>query len=129
MREWVFRCFLSAHGKDLIDDWIGDLPSRARARFLEIVTALRDQPSDEWGRPDFAPLHGQCRGLNEIRFDWGGVEYRALGFFGPGRGEFTFVYGAQERGGQFKPPDTCKTAQGRKTQAKNHRDRTDVCDF
>jgi hypothetical protein len=67
--------------------------------------------------------------LGEIRFDWAKVEYRAIGFFGPEKTEFTLVYGAEERGRQFKPPDTCKTSQQRKTQAQTHRDRTHVCDF
>jgi hypothetical protein len=129
MAEWVFRCFLSTHGRDLIDQWIEDLPKKARARFFDVITALRDQPRDLWTRPDFAPLRPPCGGLGEIRFDCAGVEYRALGFFASEVGVFTLVYGAIEKGGEFKPPDTCKTAQQRKKLALAHRERSHVCDF
>ena len=61
MAEWKFRCFLSTHGKDLIDQWITALPVRARARFLDVVTALRDLPREDWSRPEFALLSGLGR--------------------------------------------------------------------
>lgn len=128
MREWTIRCFLSSGSRDVIDEWLDALSPKERAKFLDTITGLRDQPLDAWSRPKAAQLHGPCVGLVEIIVK-GPVQHRAIGFFGPGRGDFTLLSGAVEKGGKFQPPNTCTTAQGRRGIVEQDHARAHECDF
>jgi hypothetical protein len=116
MTLWVFKSYLTAvgeHGRDEIDDWYKALPLNAQARFRTILEQLRDLPQHLWP-PTLAKPLAQGQGILEIRFKVRNILHRPLGFFGPDRGEFTFLIGAREQGDEFVPRNALQTAISRK---------------
>lgn len=51
---------------------------------------LRQQPRDNWVRDLYDILRG-AEGVGEVRFKARRIHHRGLGYFGPGRNEFTFL--------------------------------------
>lgn len=109
---WVFRTYRKASGRDEILDWYDDLSGKDRAAVLNTFQYLRDTP--RWSEPDFKSLHGKTAGLGEIRFKFGGVQNRLIGFFGPHRAGFTLLVPVRKRGNSFDPRDWENTALRRK---------------
>lgn len=128
MTEVLLKSFVLASGRDLADDWLADQRADVRAEFLNIMTALRDQPRSEWTRPDYGILRDDCIGLGEVRFKVRSVQHRPIGFF-IGNSVFVLVAFATERGGQFDPRNICRTAQNRKTTVQRNPRRAHVCNF
>jgi len=126
--EVLIKCLVWASGQDLVEDWLKDHHADARAEFLNVMTALRDQPRSEWTRPDYGILRGDCRGLGEVRFRVRNVEHRPIGFF-IGNDVFVLVAFATERDGKFDPKNICRTAQNRKIDVLRNPRRSRVCDF
>lgn len=122
---WAFKDFVSPAGRNLIHEWLEGLPARARInariRLLELTDELRF--------PDVRILRGECRGLFELRVKADNVQYRPLGYYGPGRGEVTLLIGAVERGGHFEPPSACRTALDRQALIADGRGSTCEHDF
>jgi hypothetical protein len=58
-------------------------------------------------------LEGKCKGLIELRFEYRNVEYRPLGYYGPGWA-FVIIMMAREKNPDWVPKDACKTARARK---------------
>jgi hypothetical protein len=102
---WVFRTYRRPSGRDDVREWYAALRAAERATVLNALQYLRDLPRDGWGRPDFDQLHGKCAGMGELRFKFGGVQQRLIGFFGPWRMSFTILLPVQKRGRSFDPRD------------------------
>ena len=88
---WIFRCY------DLGQDggfrgWCDSQEADVKAKIdftLELLAALKD-----WSlSPFYQDLHGGCEGLGEIKIDTDNTHHRLLGFFGPGKREFTLLCG------------------------------------
>jgi hypothetical protein len=128
--EVLLKSFVLASGRDLVDDWLDDQRAdvRARAEFLNIMTALRDQPRTEWTRPDYGILRRACIGLGEVRFKVRNVQHRPIGFF-IGSDVFVLVAFATERDGEFDPQNTCRTSQNRRTTVLRNPRRAHVCNI
>src|SRR5579863_10372314 len=121
------KTFVWASGKNLVEDWIASQrDADVRAEFFNVMTALRDQPRDEWTRPDYAPLKRECHGLGEVRFKVRNVQHRPIGFF-KGTDVFVILAFATERDGEFDPKEICRTAQNRKTDVLRNPRRSHVC--
>ena len=127
MAELRFRCFLGAGGRDVVEKWLKDQSRSAAAEFLNIVTALADQPAEDWRRPEYSVLSRECVGLSEIRFKADNAQYRWLGTFIDG--DFVLLLPAKQRDRKFVPPKACKTALKRKKESIRNPERTHVCDF
>jgi hypothetical protein len=82
----------------------------------------------QWGRPEFASLTGKLAGLGELMFDFGKLEYRPIGCFGPARSDFTILIGATKKGKQYDPRSALDSALERKGVV-GEVGRTDVYDF
>jgi hypothetical protein len=82
----------------------------------------------EWRRPDFDLLSGKMKGVGEIRFKVD-KQYRILGFFGPGRNDFTMLIGASKKGSSYDPQSTLESALDRMAQVKADGRRCCVRDF
>jgi hypothetical protein len=78
--------------------------------FRSRLRVLGHLPFQEWREPQFKRLHGECKGLGEIRFPGDNVEQRPLGFVS-GPWEFTLLFWAIEKNGRFVPASACGTAQ------------------
>jgi hypothetical protein len=87
-----------------------------QAAFDQRLRFLSQSPPNLWRVPQTKQLDGEGDGLVEIRFKADGVQQRPLGFYGPGRMEFTLLSWATEKGDKFVPKDALKIAQERKKQ-------------
>ncbi len=121
--QWVFRCYISKDGTDEIRAWYERQSRKVQARFLSRLKGLSSIPFDEWNDTLHKALHGECRGLNEIRFKADRVQRRQLGFRS-GEYEFTILLCAIEKGNKFIPASACKIALARKSEVKKEKDRT-----
>jgi hypothetical protein len=114
---WTFRCYVSPNGRDMIADWYGRQTEQVQAAFDVAREYLVQRTRDEWRRPDFDLLSGNMREIGEIRLKVD-KQYRILGFFGPGRSEFTLLIGASKKGKTYNPVGTLDSALERMAQVK-----------
>jgi hypothetical protein len=92
---WLFRCY-ALGGTGSYNGWYASLPVQVQTEIdnvLEILGATR-----KWPKELAKELEGSCEGLAEIIVELLGADeqsehYRLLGFFGPGRMEFTLLVG------------------------------------
>jgi hypothetical protein len=116
MNLWKFKGFITSRGVNVVKEWCDDVPDGAWLAFGFTCDYLSGQPIQNWKRPWTDTLEGGkrgrkkgCVGLVELRFDFGNIEYRPLGYFS-GEMEFTILLFAEERGGEFVPPTACQIA-------------------
>jgi len=110
MPLWTFRSYVDPNGAEAVAEWYGQQSAKVQAKFDERLRNLQQMRPDEWRDPYSKQLHGECDGLVEIRFKANRVQHRPLGFFGPGRMEFTVLFFAVEKGDRFVPRDACERA-------------------
>jgi hypothetical protein len=92
---WTFYDFLEERGANPIRQWLDSLPAKARAKINTRILFLMAQAV--WPEQYVSALTGWPE-LIELRVVHANVQYRPLGFYGPGRREFTLVWGAVEKG-------------------------------
>jgi hypothetical protein len=92
---WTFLDFLDSDGTNLIRPWLDGLPSKARAKINTRLLFMQATPI--WPEQYISALK-DWPALLELRIVCDGNQYRPLGFYGPGRREFTLVLGAVEKG-------------------------------
>lgn len=95
METWTFYDFLDGRGVNLIRQWLDGLPEKASAKIDARILYMRMVPI--WPEQYVSSLVG-WPDLVELRVVSAGNQYRPLGFYGPGRREFTIVLGATEKG-------------------------------
>lgn len=110
MPTWTFRTYVDPNGAEAVAEWYEAQSPKVQAAFDRRLAFLQQRRPDEWRDPLSKQLHGACDGLVEIRFKAERVQHRPLGFFGPGRWEFTVLFFATEKGGRFDPRDACEIA-------------------
>ena len=110
LRLWNFRFYVSASGRKVVQDWYDDQVDDVQARFDTVLEYLAQRKHSEWGRPEFSPLTGKHSGLGELRFDFGKLEYRPIGCFGPNRSDFTILIGSTKKGKIYDPRSALDTA-------------------
>ena len=87
----LLRALQLDDGADVVTIWYENyqhLPV-VRARLDTRMMHLRYQNREGWVRPNYDTLRD---GVGEIRFKANQVNHRPLGFFGPDRGDFTFLF-------------------------------------
>ena len=87
---------MNARGQNEIRDWLVSLPKKAQAKIDYIILVLQAYEGP-WPLQYVSALRGYD-GIHELRVVASGVQYRPLGFFGPGEREFTLLIGAVEKG-------------------------------
>jgi hypothetical protein len=116
--EWYFRDYVTPGRRNVITDWYKKVLPQVRADFDELIGIL--ETKREWQRPEFKRLKGkQYRGLGELRWNTGKVEYRVFGCNGPGTREYTLLLGCTHKGRVYDPPDALDTATQRMKAIKN----------
>src|SRR2546425_2772036 len=115
-RIWTFREFLSSGGRPLISEWYLSLLQPVRAVFDDRLDFLAIHERKDWQLPEFRMLRGKegKAGLSEIRWESEGTQWRILGFFRPGRMQYTMLIGCTHRQKQYDPRDPLETAIRRK---------------
>lgn len=123
--RWDFRCYISPDGTEEIRSWYDKRSKKVQAKFHSRIKTLANLDLSEWNEVLYKPLHGNCRGLSEIRFKAGDVQHRLLGFRS-GEKEYTILYCATEKGGKFVPLSACAKALTRKTEVLNPGNQTNA---
>ncbi|SRR5260221_6954568 len=114
MPRWTITCYGNDR-RNLFDEAYWAQSTRVRAEFRAVLNGLRDQPITGWIRPaGFDRLTGPYRELGKLRFNVQNVQHRPLGFFVPGRTEFTLLIWATERDRKWDPPNVRDTAMQRR---------------
>ena len=120
MAAWAIFDYVSASGANEIRSWIDSLPLAAQVR---IDTRLRYLAITAVWDAQYVSSRKDCAGIYEIRVVSSGVQYRPLGYYGPGRREFTLLLGAIEKGGRLQPKGFCETATNRRNIINGDRNR------
>ena len=109
---------------------IGTIVRTVGVRCFDVAREYLEQRSrDDWLRPHFDMLSGKkWRELGEIRFKVD-KQYRILGFFGPGRAEFTMLVGSSKKGKNYDPRNALDTALDRMREVKSDGRRGRVCEL
>ena len=126
--RWTFRSYVALNGDVEVYRWHQGQGPRVQGKFDRRLHDLQQMAPNEWREPFTKQLEGDCDGLVEIRFLADNVQHRPLGFYGPGRLEFTILFFAIERGDRFEPQDACAIALGRKNEVLGNVQRSCVID-
>jgi hypothetical protein len=117
MPEWTFRDYQRPSeegGKSIlvneILEWTLGLPQKAQAKVDMIVLTLQGW-TGVWP-PQYVSACG-FDDILELRVKSGNVQYRPLGFHGPGQRVFTLVIGTIEKGGKIPAGDGASAIQRR----------------
>ena len=116
MLPWRFNTFVGSSGRhdvqadiDRLDE-TGLAHLRAQVKYLSATASLKD-----WSEPQAKKLKGY-EGLYEVRFKAHRTAKRAVGFFGPGAGEFTILILCNHKDNVYKPVNAFDTAATRRKQ-------------
>ena len=112
----------------MIDHWYNRQSEKVQGALDVALEYLVQRPRSEWRRPEFDLLSGRMRAIGEIRLKVD-KQYRVLGFFGPGRSDFTLLIGSSKKGGSYDPKGTLETALKRMSEVVADGRRSRVCDF
>ena len=95
MAMWTFYDFTEGRGANPIRTWLDGIPKKAASKINTRLLFMMAIPI--WPEQYVSSLVGWPE-LVELRVVHAGVQYRPLGFYGPGRREFTIVLGVVEKG-------------------------------
>lgn len=118
---WNILCYVSQSGKNEIQDTYKKGNAELKASLEVAFEFLKAQDKSSWIRPKAAKM-SKCkmfRDFYEVRFFANNTQQRPIGFFGPGRNDFTILLWATEKGGSLIPDGWCKQANDRMNQIKN----------
>jgi hypothetical protein len=108
--------YYSEAGNNMIQEWYGRRDADVRADFDTTLNNLSIAP--EW-RDMKEFKHLGHKGLCEVRFTTANVQYRVLGFFGPGERTFSPYAGATHKQRVYNPPNAFDLAIKRRNGLKN----------
>ncbi|MGA3077552.1 MAG: type II toxin-antitoxin system RelE/ParE family toxin [Bryobacteraceae bacterium] len=102
----------------MIQEWYKHRDPSVRADFDTTLNNLSIAPAPDWrNMKEFKHLGRE--GLCEIRFATANVQYRVLGFFGPGKNTFSLYVGATHKQRIYNPPDAFDLAIKHRNSVKN----------
>ncbi len=110
---WGFKVYVSGVGNESVQKAIDSLDEAVIEHFKARVRYLKNTPIGDWKEPQAIKLSG-VKNIYEIKFFANNVQYRPLGFFGPGAKEFTIVIWATHKQRIYEPHDAIKTASTRR---------------
>ena len=77
--EFTFQDFVDDGGKNIVQEWFGQIPNGAKVKFNKWVDHLEGTGPGGWKRPLVETLTDHCAGLFELRAALDGLQYRILG--------------------------------------------------
>lgn len=97
MSIWIFWDFCNARGENEIHRWLHSkqVPKRARAKINARIATLQGFPI--FPEQYFSAYKG-WDDLYEIKVEYGNVQFRPFGCYGPDRRNFTLLVGGIEKG-------------------------------
>jgi hypothetical protein len=110
----VLRALSFDDSPHVVDQWYSQfaMDEDVRAGLDVLMLYLRTQHREGWIRPRYDTLR-DANGVGELRFKVKRINYRPLGYFGPGRNEFTFLYFATKTD-KYDPRNAIQFAMDRK---------------
>jgi len=105
------RDFLDDRGTNPITEWLKQQSTKFQAKF-EARLVWMSTASLPWAGQYVTKLQ-DVGDVFEIRIKHAGQQYRPLGCWGPGPGQFTLLLGAKEKNNRFVPPEAVETAKVR----------------
>ena len=113
---WTFFSYVSLAGNCDFEEWTKVLSVRACTALKTRLDYMKDPAL--W-KKYYETLKGDpCKGLGEIKFTAGNVQYRLVGFQRPGC-EFVILIGCTHKQDVYKPRDALTTAATRMREVKN----------
>lgn len=133
--SWNFCCYLEPNQRalpeedrrDVVDRWTQLLGESFEADLDVRLKYLAAQPRPEWKLPYFRKLRGPYVELGEVRLFFDNVQRRLLGG-SLGDGNWVWLIGCDEKGGDFVPKSAPKTALKRLAEVKKDRSIARACD-
>lgn len=127
--HWTIKDYVDDSGTNLILEWVRGIPDKkARQRFVTLLRNIENTPPPLKREHKVATLSHDCEGLLEIIFEVKKVQYRPIGFYGPGEREITLLVGATKKSrgkrnqSEFDPSNACSLGQRRKQEVlKDHK--------
>lgn len=104
----TFKSLILSSGSDVVADWYVSHPWEKKrwqnlwVRYFTMMRHLAAQPIGGWSENYFHKFKGY-EGLGRIGFDYKGIAYRHVGFYGPGQDEFTILCTAEEHSDVYLP--------------------------
>ena len=97
MNPWTFFDYLTERGENDIHTWLNSeaVTKAAKVKINARIIALQGFPIFP---EQYISAYSGWPKLLELRIVSNGVQYRPLGFYGPGRGQFSLVIGGVEKG-------------------------------
>ena len=114
-----FKIFVSETGSDALQQHIDGLDPAVIQKFKSKVRFLKNTPVPDWKRTGVKKI--ASFDILEIKLDANKTEHRPLGYFGPGKNEFTILEWATHKQDIYDPHDAFKTANSRRTLVENGR--------
>jgi hypothetical protein len=113
---WKFKEFVSSGGRPQILEWREEMSFAVRAIFDDRIDTLAKLPRADWQFPEFSLLRGKegRQGLSEIRWFAEDKQWRVIGFFGPGKMEYTMLISCTHKQKRYNPDNCLETAIKRK---------------
>lgn len=111
---WRFKTFVSENGRNDTQKELDSARSAIIEHFAARLRHLANTPKIDWHEPHAKKLQG-VQDIYEIRFKAQGRQFRPLGFFGPGAGDFTVVVWAGKKQQVYRPADAINTAAERRS--------------
>ena len=112
-----FKIFVSETGSDALQQYIDGLDPAVIQKFKTRVRYLKNTPVPDWKKADVKKLKDFA--ILEIKLDANKKEHRPLGYFGPGKSEFTILEWATHKQDIYDPHNAIKTANARRTLVEN----------
>lgn len=127
---WKFYCYhdgrpapkAGAKLTNIWSDWYDAAGDEVQGKHDSTLEHLEQNLT--WREPHADNL---ADGLVEIRIR-GQVQWRVLGYYGPGKLEFTVVLICNHKGKTYSPADSLKTAAKRKKDIENGKAKADICE-
>lgn len=94
-RSWTFLDYFNDREENEILTWLNSIPWQAKAKISARILNL--QGFQVWPEQYVSAYKG-WNDIYELRIVFSGVQYRPLGFYGPGRWQFTLLVGGIEKG-------------------------------
>jgi hypothetical protein len=113
MDVWKFMDYISPQGRNVIADWYAGLQTQEQSDFKALMRILAK--TRQWHSGAYKPLGKQYPGLGELRFYSQRKAHRVIGYFGPGRGQFTMLIGCFHKQKVYTPANALGTALQRKS--------------
>ena len=110
------KCYVNARNENEIQATYDNGSDNLQAELMVAIEFLKVRGREDWRRPRAAQL-SKCNDFKdffEIRLFADKVQQRPIGYFGPGRNDFTILLWATEKGNQLIPADWCQIANRRR---------------